>query len=358
MSNSFGRILKITTYGESHGEAIGVIIDGFPAGIEIDLEKIRFQLERRKPGQSRITSPRKENERFQILSGVFNGKSLGSPISIQIPNEDKRSGDYDHVENSYRPGHADFTYDFKYGIRDHKGGGRSSARETANWVAAGALAYQILEPLGITIRSFVSQVGNIKLDRPYEQLDLNSIDTSIVRCPDVVTAEEMIKSIEEARLSGDSLGGVIRCVIKNVPPGWGEPIFDKLQARLARAMMSINAVKGFQYGSGFASASMKGSEHNDQFVKEKDKIRTKTNNAGGILGGISNGEDIYFDIAFKPVSSIMQDQETVDKNGERTLIKGKGRHDPCVVPRAVPIVDALSALVLADFYLLSKTSKL
>ncbi len=358
MSNSFGRILKLSTFGESHGEGIGFILDGFPAGVSIDKNAIEFEMARRKPGQSKLTTQRKESDAIKILSGIKDGISLGTPISVFIENQDNKSKDYDHLEHNYRPGHADFTYDKKYGIREHRGGGRSSARETANWVAAGALASQLLKHTTIQITSFVSQVGEVSLDKSYDELDLNAIESNIVRCPDQATATKMIQYLESIRKSGDTVGGVIRCIIKNVPIGLGEPVFDKLQSGLAQAMMSINAAKGFQYGCGFESAKMKGSEHNDIFEKKGDTVKTRTNNSGGIQGGISNGEDIYFDVAFKPVSTIMQDQESVNDKGEKVILKGKGRHDPCVVPRAVPIVDALTALVLADFYLLSRISRI
>lgn len=358
MGSSFGRILKVQTYGESHGSEIGVIVDGFPAGVKIDIEQIQVQLDRRKPGQSRITTRRKESDTVQIISGVKDGVSLGSPIAMRIPNKDTKSADYDHLSDSFRPGHADYTYFEKYGIRDHRGGGRSSARETANWVAAGALAMQMLKPAGIEIFSFVSQVGKIRIGKSYEELDLQKIDDTIVRCPDHSVADKMISEIEKTRKEGDTLGGITTTVIKNVPVGFGEPVFDKLQSAIAQAMLSLNAVKGFQYGSGFAAAEMKGSEHNDIFEIKEGKISTRTNYSGGIQGGISNGADIYFDVAFKPVSTIMRDQKSLDSSGKQITLEGKGRHDPCVVPRAVPVVDALSALVMADFYLLSRISRI
>jgi chorismate synthase len=359
MSNTTGRILKLHTYGESHGPSIGFILDGFPAGVKIDLDYIQFQLDRRKPGQSKISSARKESDIFQLQSGVKNGISLGTPISVLIPNVDSKSKDYDHLKDQYRPGHADYTIQEKYGVRDFRGGGRSSARETANWVAAGAFAQHLLMPLNIEVKAFVSSVGKIEMSKKNEDIDLNQIDKNIVRCPDEATAQKMIAEIEKVKKEGDSLGGIISCIIKNVPAGWGEPIFDKLHARLAQAMMGINAVKGFQYGSGFNASKMKGSEHND--ILESDSrgaINSRTNNSGGILGGISNGQDIYFDVAFKPVATIMKNQSSVDSEGNSVDLKGKGRHDPCVVPRAVPIVDALASFILADFYLLSKISKI
>lgn len=357
MSNTLGKAIQLHTFGESHGEAIGFILDGFPSGVDIDLNEINNELSRRKPGQSKISSPRKEDDELKILSGIFEGKSLGTPIAGLIFNKNTKSKDYDHLKDSYRPGHADKTYDDKYGIRDHRGGGRSSARETANWVAGGALAYQIIKHLGINFSAYVSGVGNIELNNhPENPWDID-LETNIVRCPDQETAEKMIALIEDTRKEGDSLGGTIRCVINNVPKGLGEPIFDKLSSRLAQVMMGINAVKGFQIGSGFNAAKMKGSEHNDAFENRDGEIRTKSNNAGGIVGGISSGEDIYFDLAFKPVASIYKSQESVDKEGKSLELEGKGRHDPCVVPRAVPIVENLAKFVLADFYLLSKIAK-
>jgi len=358
MFNSFGHILRITTFGESHGKAVGVIIDGFPAGLEIDEGFIKNELNRRKPGQSEITTARKEDDSYEILSGVFNGKSSGAPITIIIENKDAQSKDYSHLEDKYRPSHADFTYQEKYGIRDYRGGGRSSARETATWVASGACAKILLNKKDIEVKAFVSQVGNVICAKSYQQLDLDKTEDNIVRCPDNETAAEMISLIDKTRKKGDSIGGVITGVIKNVPAGLGEPIFYKLHAELAKAMMSINAVKGFEYGSGFEGVKMFGSEHNDKFYKEGDTIKTNTNYSGGIQGGISNGQDIYFKVAFKPPATIMKAQKSVDKEGNPVTVKGKGRHDPCVVPRAVPIVEALAALVIADFYLLNQTAKL
>lgn len=355
--NTFGNLFKITTFGESHGVGIGLIIDGFPSGIEIDLELIKTDLERRKPGQSKITTQRKENEEFEILSGIFENKSTGTPISIIIKNSDQRSGDYSHIANSYRPSHADYTYQEKYGIRDYRGGGRSSARETAARVIGGSFAKMFLKKYNIEITAYVSQVGNIKIDKNYKELDFNLIEENIVRCPDIQKANEMIELIDNIRKEGDTIGGIITCVIKNTPVGVGEPVFNKLHAELAKAMMSINAVKGFEYGSGFNSVSMKGSEHNDIFYNDSGKIKTKTNLSGGIQGGISNGEDIYFNTAFKPVATIMQEQDSIDINGNETKVKGKGRHDPCVVPRAVPIIEAMSALVIADYILINNAYK-
>lgn len=356
MSNTFGRILRVHTYGESHGERIGAIIDGFPAGIKINFQKIFRQLERRKPGQSRLTTARKEGDQIEIHSGIKDSISLGTPIAFSIPNKDARKKDYSEISDKYRPGHADYTYQEKFGIRESAGGGRSSARETANWVAAGAIAFHLLESQGITINSYVNSVGHIRMPDSIEP-NLNNIDNNIVRCPDESSSKEMIREIEKVKKDGDSIGGTIRCIIQNVPPGWGEPIFDKLHARLAHAMMSINAVKGFQYGSGFEASKLLGSEHNDPIDSMNGKAVFTKNNSGGILGGISTGQDIYFDIAFKPVATIVKDQKSIDDKGNQVKIKGRGRHDPCVVPRAVPIVDALSSLVLADFYLLSRLSK-
>lgn len=353
-NNSFGNLFKITTFGESHGNALGVIIDGFPSNVEIDLDFVQSELDRRKPGQSKITTQRKEEDVLEVLSGIFENKSTGMPISIMVKNKDQRSKDYSHISEKYRPSHADYTYQEKYGIRDYRGGGRSSARETLSRVIAGAFAKILLKKYSIEIYAYVSQVGHIKLDKSYKELDLSKIEDNIVRCPDPVLAEEMISYIDEIRKEGDTIGGIITCVVKNVPVGLGEPVFDKLHADLSKAIMSINAVKGFEYGSGFDCVNMKGSEHNDIFVNENGKIKTKTNFSGGIQGGISNGEDIYFRAAFKPVATIMKNQETIDQKGNTTEIQGKGRHDPCVLPRAVPIVESMTALVLADHLLRQK----
>jgi chorismate synthase len=358
MGNSFGKLFKITTFGESHGLALGVIIEGCPAGLKIDEEKIRLEMQRRKPGQSKITTQRKEEDEIQILSGVFEGQSTGTPIGIVIPNSDQKSKDYSHISDKFRPSHADYTYFEKYGIRDYRGGGRSSARETAARVAAGAIAKQLLETKGVTVQAFVSQVGDLTLEKSYEELDLSKAEENIVRCPDPETAGRMIELIDSVRLERDTIGGVVTCVIKNTPVGIGEPVFDRLHAELGKAMLSINAVKGFEYGSGFEGVRMRGSQHNDSFVKEGEKIHTLTNHSGGIQGGISNGEDIYFRVAFKPVATIMQDQESLNEAGESVIVSGKGRHDPCVVPRAVPIVEAMAALVIADYILLAKSNKL
>ena len=357
MSNSFGSNFRITTFGESHGTAIGVVIDGCPSGLEIDEAFIQSELDRRKPGQSKITTQRKEADLFSILSGVFEGKSTGAPIAMVIPNEDQRSKDYSHIAESFRPSHADYTYDVKYGNRDYRGGGRSSARETAARVAAGAVAKLLLRKLGVMVSAFVSQVGEIKAPH-YTQLDLSKTEENIVRCPDAEVASQMIALIDQVRLERDTIGGVVTGVIKNSPVGLGEPVFDKLHAQLGKAMLGINAVKGFEYGSGFSGVTLRGSEHNDEFYKDNDRIRTKTNLSGGVQGGISNGEDIYFNVAFKPVATIMMDQSSVDKDGNEVTVAGKGRHDPCVVPRAVPIVEAMAALVMADFILQSPSSRL
>jgi chorismate synthase len=357
MNNSYGQLFRITTFGESHGPAIGVILDGCPAGLVIDEAFIQSELDRRKPGQSKITTQRKEDDSCKILSGVFEGKSTGTPIAMVIENQDQRSKDYSHIAETFRPSHADYTYDAKYGNRDYRGGGRSSARETAARVAAGAIAKLFLQQAGITINAYVSQVGEI-IAPHYTQLDLSKTEDNIVRCPDSATAEKMIEFIDQVRLDRDTVGGLVTCVIKNTPVGLGEPVFDKLHAELGKAMLGINAVKGFEYGSGFEGVTLRGSQHNDEFYNEGGKIKTKTNHSGGIQGGISNGEDIYFNVAFKPVATIMQDQQTVDKHGNEATVSGKGRHDPCVVPRAVPIVEAMAALVLADFMLRNRAVKL
>jgi chorismate synthase len=358
MGNTYGRKFRIVTFGESHGKAIGVTIDGCPAGLEIDEQFIQGELDRRKPGQSRITTQRKEGDVAEILSGVFEGKSTGTPIAIVIYNQDQKSKDYAHIAEKFRPSHADYTYQQKYGIRDYRGGGRSSARETAARVAAGAVAKLMLTQSGVEINAYVSQVGKIRLNKSYSELDLKKTEDNIVRCPDPEVAERMISLIDQTRKNQDTIGGVVSCVIKGVPVGLGEPVFDKLHAELGKAMLGINAVKGFEYGSGFRGVEMTGSQHNDLFEIIDGKVATKTNYSGGIQGGLSNGQDIYFNVAFKPVATIMKDLESIDVNGEKTVVSGKGRHDPCVVPRAVPIVEAMAALVLADFYLLDKSTKL
>ncbi len=353
MFNSIGNILKLTTFGESHGTVIGGIIDGFPAGLVINFNEIQNELNRRKPGQSKIVTQRKEPDEVEFLSGIFEGKTTGMPIAFQIKNTNQKSKDYSHNTNVYRPSHADFTYDKKFEIRDYRGGGRSSARETANWVVAGALAKQLISQ--IKINAFTSSVGQISINKTYQELDFSKIETNIVRCPDEIIANKMIEKIKEIKKQGDTIGGTITCVVKNMPIGLGEPIFNKLHAELGKAMLSINAVKGFEFGSGFEGAKLKGSEHNDIF---DENGKTKTNFSGGIQGGISNGMDLYFKVAFKPVATIMQTQKTINSEGEITEMKGKGRHDPCVVPRAVPIVEALTAFVLADFWLLNKIRKI
>jgi chorismate synthase len=346
--NTIGKIFTLTTFGESHGEALGGIIDGCPAGLTIDLEFIQSELDRRRPGQSHIVTQRKEGDKVEFLSGIFEGKTMGTPIGFIIRNENQKSKDYEHNVDVYRPSHADYTYDAKYGMRDHRGGGRSSARETVSRVVAGAIAKLILKQHGITINAYTSQVGDIKLLKDYHDLDLTKIESNIVRCPDALLADTMIQKIEQVRKAGDTIGGVISCVIKGTPVGLGEPVFDKLHADLGKAMLSINAVKGFEYGSGFEGVKMNGSQHNDLFISEKGAVTTKTNHSGGIQGGISNGEDIYFRVAFKPVATIMQKQNTVNSKGEAVEMMGKGRHDPCVLPRAVPIVEAMAALTLVD----------
>lgn len=359
MSNRYGQVFSISSFGESHGRAIGVTIDGVPAGIELVEEFIQNELARRKPGQSRITTQRKEADHVEILSGVFEGKTTGTPIGMVIYNNDQKSKDYAHIADKYRPSHADYTYQEKYGLRDYRGGGRSSARETATRVAAGAVAKQFLKQAeGVEFFAYVSQVGNLKLGKSYTELDLSKIDSNAVRCPDKEMADQMFEYIDKVRKDQDTVGGVITGVIKNIPPGLGEPVFDKLHAELGKAMLGINAVKGFEYGSGFEGVKMKGSEHNDEFYTEEGIVKTRTNHSGGIQGGISNGQDIYFNVAFKPVATLMQSQKSIDEKGNEVDIEGKGRHDPCVVPRAVPIVEAMAALVIADFYLIRRTNKL
>jgi len=358
MSNTYGKIFRITTFGESHGTGVGVVLDGCPAGIAINEEYIQEQLDRRRPGQSKITTQRQEADEVRILSGVFEGLSTGTPICLVVYNADARSKDYSHIAEKFRPSHADYTYHQKYGVRDYRGGGRSSARETLARVAAGAIAMQILKQLGIEIFSYVSQAGPVKLNKSYQELDLSKIEDNIVRCPDNDVAEEMIAFIDETRKNRDTVGGVVSCVIKGVPAGLGEPVFDKLHAELGKAMLSINAVKGFEYGSGFEGVEKYGSQHNDEFYVENGKVKTRTNYSGGIQGGISNGEDIYFRVAFKPVATLMMDQDSIDIHGNNVTVSGKGRHDPCVVSRAVPIVDAMAALVITDFYLRNKFVKL
>ena len=351
--HTFGNIFKLTTFGESHGAALGGVIDGCPSGLKIDLNAIQIEMDRRKPGQSAIVTQRKESDTVTFYSGIFEGETTGTPIGFLIHNTDQKSKDYSHIKNSYRPSHADYVYDKKYGKRDYRGGGRSSARETACRVVAGAIAKQILSNVKIT--AYVSSVGEIKIDKHYSDLDFSEIEKNPVRCADSNTASLMEEHIREIRKEGDTIGGIVSCVIENTPIGLGEPVFDKLHADLGKAMLSINAVKGFEFGSGFQGTQLKGSQHNDSFNSDG---KTKTNNSGGIQGGISNGLDIYFNVSFKPVATIMKAQETIDSSNNVVEMKGKGRHDPCVVPRAVPIVEAMAALVLVDFYLINRTIKL
>ena len=357
MGNTLGKVFRLTTFGESHGAAIGGVIDGCPSGLEVDFDFVQKQLDRRKPGQSKITTQRKESDKVEFLSGLFEGETTGTPIGFIIKNEDAKSKDYSHVKDTFRPSHADFTYTAKYGIRDYRGGGRSSARETANWVVAGAIAQQILNKIGVEIIAYVSAVGNVKLNKYHKDMDLSTTYQNIVRCPDSKFAEKMIAAIEKTKKEGGTIGGEISALATGVPSGWGEPVFDKLHADIGKAMLSINAVHGFKYGFGGVDiAASKGSEVNDIIIDERGT--TKTNFSGGIQGGISNGNDIYCEVAFKPVASIMQKQNSIDAEGNTVEIKGKGRHDACVVPRAVPIVESMMALTLADHYLRSKTNKI
>ncbi len=350
-ANTFGELFRVSTFGESHGDAVGAVIDGIPAGIELDFGAIQNQMDRRKPGQSALSTSRNESDIPTFLSGLFEGKTTGAPLAFIIPNKDSRSNDYDALKEVYRPGHADYTFEQKFGIRDHRGGGRSSARTMAPWVCAGAIAQQILSAKGIQINAYVSAVGEIESSVP-ENLDTNFIDANAVRCPDTVAAEKMEKAILQAKEAGDSLGGVISCFLKGVPAGWGEPQFKKLPAELAHAMFSINAVKGFEIGEGFALSRMKGSEANDAFESADGKIQTRTNRTGGVLGGISSGMPIHFKVGFKPVSTIRINQDSVNREGEAIGFSAEGRHDPCVVPRAVPIVEAMAALVLVDLMMM------
>ena len=357
MGNTFGKIFRLTTFGESHGKFIGGIIDGCPAGIKIDINFIQSQLDRRKPGQSKITTQRKESDKVEFLSGIFEGQTTGTPIGFLLKNEDAKSKDYSHIKDTFRPSHADFTYQKKYGLRDYRGGGRSSARETANWVVAGSLAQQILSEIGVEIKTFVSSVGSVRLNKCYKSVDLSKIDDNIVRCPDSVIAKKMITEVEKTKKEGDTIGGEITCVAKGVPVGWGEPVFDKLHAEIGKSMLSMNAVHGFKYGfGGLDISSSKGSEVNDIIIDEDGN--TKTTFSGGIQGGISNGNDIYCEVVFKPVATIMQSQKSINKEGVAVEINGKGRHDACVVPRAVPIVESMMALTLIDHYLISKTKQI
>lgn len=356
--NSFGKILRLTSFGESHGKAIGGVIDGFPAGIEVDLDLVQRDLDRRRPGQSKWVTPRQEMDKVEVLSGIFEGKSTGTPIGFLVWNKDHHSADYSHLKKTYRPSHADYTYDKKYGFRDYRGGGRSSARETVSRVVAGAFAKILLKKAGIEVVAFVRSIGEVSLPENNTVPDLSKTEDSPMRCPDNETTNKMLLLLEKTAKEGDTLGGTISCLAKNVPAGWGEPVFDKLHADLGKAMLSINAVKGFEIGSGFAAARMKGSEHNDLFVKSNNGLSTKTNRSGGVQGGISNGNDIFFNVAFKPIATIMKSQLSVDAEGNEVLLKGKGRHDVTVVPRAVPIVEAMTALVLADNLLLSRLSNI
>lgn len=356
--NTFGHLFKLTTFGESHGVAIGGIVDGCPAGLKLDIDFIQEQLDRRKPGQSKITTQRKESDTVAFLSGIFEGKTTGTPIGFVIKNDDQKSNDYEHLKDTFRPSHADYTYQSKYGIRDYRGGGRSSARETACRVVGGAIAQLVLKHYGISVNAYVSQVGEIVSLKNYQQLHLEQTYKNPVRCADENVVDAMFNFIDKIRKEGDTIGGVVSCVIQKVPVGLGNPVFDRLEADLAKAMLSINASKGFEFGSGFSGTTQKGSEHNDAFYVDNKKVKTKTNNSGGIQGGISNGEDIFFRVAFKPVATIMQKQQTVDVDLNETEMMGKGRHDPCVLPRAVPIVEAMAALVIVDHLLLNRTVKL
>jgi chorismate synthase len=357
MGNTFGKIFKLTTFGESHGVAIGGVIDGCPAGLNIDIQAVQNELDRRKPGQNKITTSRKESDTVEFLSGIFEGKTTGSPIGFMIKNQDQKSQDYIEIKNAFRPSHADFTYQEKYGIRDYRGGGRSSARETANWVVGGAIARQILYKVGVKINAYVSAVGGVRIDKLYTELNLSTTYDNIVRCPDSKFANKMISEVEKIKKRGDTVGGEITVIAKKVPVGWGEPIFDKLHADIGKAMLSINAVHGFKYGfGGLDIASSQGSNVNDILLEESGT--TKTNYSGGIQGGISNGNDIYCEVAFKPVATIMQKQNTINSDGVAVEIQGKGRHDACVVPRAVPIVESMMALTLVDHYLRSSANKI
>jgi len=357
--NAFGEIFRLTTFGESHGAGIGGVIDGCPAGLMIDKEKITEQMRRRKPGQSAVTTTRNESDDFEILSGLFEGYTTGAPIAFLIPNKDQRPKDYDNLKDVFRPSHADFVYQAKYGRRDHRGGGRSSARETAARVFAGSIARQLIEQSGMQVHAFVMQIGNIRSSVDLQHASADIAEQNIVRCPDEIAAKKMIELIDELRKTGDSTGGIVGCIIRGVPAGLGEPVFDKLHAELAKAMLSINAAHGFEYGSGFHGSTMRGSEHNDAFLtNEEGRIITSTNFSGGIQGGISNGMDIYFNVAFKPASTIMQTQDTVNKEGVKTTVKAEGRHDPTVLPRAVPVVEAMAALVLADHLLRNNNARI
>lgn len=358
MKNTLGNIFTLTTFGESHGEAVGGVVDGMPAGIDIDVEFIQSELRRRRPGQSKITTSRNEPDQVEILSGVFEGKSTGCPIGFMVRNTNQHSQDYENMRCLFRPSHADYTYYNKYGIRDHRGGGRSSARITISRCVGGALAKLALKQLGISIQAYTSQVGDIELECDYRSYDLSLTESNIVRCPDPEKAKQMEKLISQVKAEGDTIGGVITCVVKGCPVGLGEPEFGKLHAALGSAMLGINAVKGFEYGEGFAAARCRGTQLNDVFVNNNGKIATTTNHSGGIQGGISNGEDIYFRVAFKPVATLLMEQDTVDLEGNPSKLTARGRHDPCVLPRAVPIVEAMAAMTILDYYLLNKTTRL
>ncbi|MCQ2267419.1 MAG: chorismate synthase [Bacteroidaceae bacterium] len=358
MSNTFGKIFTLTSFGESHGAGIGGVIDGFPAGIDIDMDFIQAELDRRKPGQSKITTDRKEADQVEFLSGIFEGKSTGCPIGFLVRNTNQHSNDYENLRNLFRPSHADYTYTQKYGIRDHRGGGRSSARETISRCVGGALAKLALKQLGISIQAYTSQVGSIALVNDYKKYDLSLTETNAVRCPDLEKAQEMEKYIAQVKAEGDTIGGIITCVVKGCPAGLGEPAFGKLHAALGHAMLTINAVKGFEYGEGFNGVCQRGSEQNDIFFNDGGVVNTRTNHSGGIQGGISNGQDIFFRVAFKPVATLLQEQPTVNLEGEDTLVKARGRHDPCVLPRAVPVVEAMAAMTLLDYYLMNKCTRL
>jgi len=363
MRNTFGHIFTLTTFGESHGLAIGGVVDGMPAGIAVDMDFIQHELDRRRPGQSQLTTARQESDRVELLSGVFEGHTTGTPIGFLVHNSDHHSSDYDNLRTLFRPSHADYTYLYKYGTRDHRGGGRSSARITISRVVAGALAKLVLNKMGITIQAYTSQVGTIALEHDYRHYDLSLAESNAVRCPDPQKAVLMEELIKQVKADGDSIGGIITCIVKGCPVGLGEPEFGKLHAALGAAMLSINAVKGFEYGEGFAAATMRGSEMNDLFINEalrvkNESLRMKTNHSGGIQGGISNGEDIYMRVAFKPVATLLREQATIDTDGNATTFKAQGRHDPCVLPRAVPIVEAMAAMTVLDHYLMSKTVKI
>ena len=358
MRNTFGTLLRLTTFGESHGPAIGGVIDGYPAGIDIDIDFIQSELDRRRPGQSAITTARDEADRVELLSGVFEGKSTGCPIGFIVRNANQRSADYDEMRTAFRPSHADYTYTCKYGVRDYRGGGRSSARITISRCVGGALAKLALRQLGISVQAYTSQVGGVALDSDYRKYDLSQTESNIVRCPDTAKAGEMEAFIKEVKAAGDTIGGTITCVIKGCPAGLGEPEFDKLHAALGSAMLGINAAKGIEFGTGFAFAGMRGSEANDAFTTQNGRISTATNHSGGIQGGISNGQDIYFRIAFKPVATLLTEQHTIGTDGMTTTLKARGRHDPCVLPRAVPIVEAMAAMTILDYYMIAKSSRL